>query len=202
MSTGNPIYSASDQADQATCAQKSKAPPCGGAMSRVFWANQQILGYAPISLRRNMPAIPTSPVPRRPKVPGSGTVSVVLPTVRMCPIPLVQLRVNSEDVLGCGSIHRNRPVIQHASDRAAELCKLRFLTPGALVRVQVIGPTKLPLKSVTFRTWRIPGNPFAQAPRPVTTNVEPVAENVPPAAIEPLAQSAGREGHRTERVIP
>ncbi len=43
--------------------------------------------YAPISLRRNTPAMPTSPVPRRPKVPGSGTV-VILPT-RMCPIPLV-----------------------------------------------------------------------------------------------------------------
>src|ERR1700674_527863 len=48
--------------------------------------NQQAnLSYPPISLRRNIPAIPTSPVPSRPKVPGSGTVMFVIPWT--CPIP-------------------------------------------------------------------------------------------------------------------
>src|SRR6266404_3169482 len=49
--------------------------------------NQQTnLSYPPISLRRNIPAIPTSPVPSSPKVPGSGTLTFVVP-VWMCPTP-------------------------------------------------------------------------------------------------------------------
>ncbi len=34
------------------------------------------------SLRRTRPAIPISPVPSRPRVPGSGTVTVVTPLLR------------------------------------------------------------------------------------------------------------------------
>src|ERR1700722_5535305 len=57
---------------------------------------------------------------------------------------------------------------------------VKSLTPGALVRVQVIGPTKLPVKIVPF------GSPYL--PTPLTINVEPTDENCPPVAIEPLPE--------------
>jgi hypothetical protein len=49
-----------------------------------------------------------------------------------------------------------------------------------LVKVQVIGPVKLPVKIALC------GTPF---PFPVTSNVEPELENVPPAAILPVVRT-------------
>lgn len=60
--------------------QKAKAPRYRGAMSSVKWASAFIEIYPPMILRRKIPAIPTRPVPRRPKVPGSGTATLVVPT--------------------------------------------------------------------------------------------------------------------------
>src|SRR5260370_18399837 len=65
---------------------------------------------------------------------------------------------------------------------------VRFLTPGALVRVQLIVATKLPAKSVTG-VLVAPVNVFAQGPTPSTTKDEPVAEKVRPAEIEPLVRA-------------
>ena len=52
---------------------QEKAPPVGGA-----GIQEWILFYA-FSFRLNAPARPTKPVPRRVKLPGSGTITFVSP---------------------------------------------------------------------------------------------------------------------------
>ena len=50
-----------------------------GYTARGRWFDLRLRLYAPNSLRRIIPAIPTKPVPSNPSVPGSGTVTLELP---------------------------------------------------------------------------------------------------------------------------
>src|SRR5271157_3938068 len=124
--------------------------------------------------------MPTSPVPSRPKVPGSGAVRVEVPT-RMCPIPLVHCWLVLKKVCVVVPVTL-RPSYSVPATLPVRV-QTRFSLPGGLTRVNVTGPTKLPVKSVTGVL--IPVNDFAQAPTPVTIN-DPPPLNVPPVEIEPV----------------
>src|SRR5713101_2603422 len=139
-------------------------------------SQQTNLSYPPISLRRNIPAIPTSPVPSRPKVPGSGTLMFVVP-VWMCPIPWrnwLLLRTKMVWVVVPLTVRpsHNWPTIAPARVYV-------LVCPLTAVNVQVILPVKLPVKIAVLC-------PCAQLPLPTMLKIEPADENVPPPASVPL----------------
>src|SRR5437588_12558963 len=106
--------------------------------------NQQTnLSYPPISLRRNIPAIPTSPVPRSPKVPGSGALVCAIP-VWMCPIPWLNCLLLRTKTVCCVVPVTVRP--SHNWPEIVPDIVYVLSCPLTAVRVQLMSPVKLPEK--------------------------------------------------------
>src|SRR4029077_4799295 len=143
--------------DEKTLEGKKKAPCATG----LFWFSQ---GYFVQNLRRINPAIPTRPVPRRPKVPGSGTLRLVSPLERLrVPLkkPLPELPVSC-------TVAPTWPV----ASAIAPLRVYECVPFDNVLTVHVMSlPVKAPLKITPL------GTPFV--PFPVIVN-EPPAASVPP----------------------